>query len=390
MPRLVALALTGGPDFVTQLQRAWEAGDAVLPVDLRLAPAARERLFASLRPACWIGRRGPSGDLGETELPGGEPVADGDALVMATSGSTGEPKGVVLTHAAVAASAGATSRRLGVDPATDVWWACLPLSHVGGLSVVTRSLSAGVRCEVVEGFSEEGAQRALDGGATLTSLVPTALQRLGPALADRFRCIVLGGQAPPAALPANVITTYGMTETGSGLVYDGRTIEGAECRVVDGEIQVRGPMLLRCYRDGRDPKDADGWLATGDAGEIRPDGTLTVHGRLSEMIISGGENLWPSAIEAVLARHPAVQDVAVAGAPDPEWGERVVAYVVPSPASRLPAGRLLADLRALVGQEIAGYAAPREIVVVGAIPRGSLGKVQRDRLPALEGESAGR
>jgi len=380
--RLIALGLPAGPAFVEQLRRARGEGDAVLPVDLRLAPPARRRLLDSLRPACWIGEDGI-----ETPLAGEQPVDEGDALVMATSGTTGEPKGVVLTHAAVAASARATSRRLDVEAGRDAWWACLPLSHVGGLSVVTRSLETGVRCEVVGGFSEEGAMRALGGGATLTSLVPTALRRLPAAVSERFRCIVLGGQAPPAVVPPNVVTTYGMTETGSGLVYDGRVVEGAEFRVVGGEIEVRGPMLLRCYRDGHDPKLAGGWLATGDAGEVRPDGTLAVNGRIGEMIISGGENVWPSAVEAVVARHPSVREVAIAGVSDPEWGERVVAYVVPVAAAEVTPGRLLAELRELVGGELAGFAAPRQVVLVEALPRTALGKVQRERLGSLGGET---
>lgn len=384
VPRLIALCLPGGPAFVEQLRRAWDSGDAVLPVDLRLAPPARERLLSALRPACWVGPDGVA-----TPLAGAEPVDAGDALVMVTSGTTGEPKGVVLTHDAVEASARATSRRLAVDAGTDAWWACLPLSHVGGLSVVTRSLVEGVRCDVVEGFSEEGALAAVEGGATLTSLVPTALWRLSSAVADRFRHIVLGGQAPPAVLPPNVVTTYGLTETGSGLVYDGRPIAGAELRIVDDEIHVRGPMLLRCYRDGRDPKDGDGWFATGDAGEMRPDGSLSVLGRISEMIISGGENIWPAAVEAVIARHPAVADVAVGGVPDPEWGERVVAYVVLKEKGSWREGLLLGQLRALVMSEIAGYAAPREVVFVGTIARTALGKVQRERLGSSGGDTPG-
>jgi O-succinylbenzoic acid--CoA ligase len=307
---------------------------------------------------------------------------------MATSGTTGEPKGVVLTHDAVTASGRATSTRLAVDPAADAWWACLPLSHVGGLSVVTRSMAKGVRCEVVGGFSAEGAKRALDGGATLTSLVPTTLRRLEPQIAAGFRRIVLGGQAPPARLAPNVVTTYGLTETGSGLVYDGRPLDGVGVRIVDGEVQVRGPMLLRAYRDGSDPKDAGGWLATGDGGEIGPDGRLAVHGRLAEMIISGGENIWPSAVEAVLLRHSAVAEAAVAGVADAEWGERAVAYVVARPAATVGARQLLEELRDLVRDEIAPYAAPRQVVIVEALPRTTLGKIRRQGLAALPGQSA--
>jgi O-succinylbenzoic acid--CoA ligase len=270
----------------------------------------------------------------------------------------------VLTHDAVAASAAASSARLGVV-ADDHWLACLPLSHVGGLSVVTRALHTGTRLTVLEGFDLQLVQHST---ATLVSLVPTALQRIDP---SRFRRILLGGVRPPTDLPPNVVTTYGMTETGSGIVYDGAPLDGVELRIVDRQIHIRGPMLFRGYRDGALPF-VDGWFATGDAGYFGSDGQLVVEGRLGELIITGGENVWPEAVEAVLADHPAVRDVAVAGRPDPEWGEVVVAYVV---AEERPPS--LDELRDHVKATLPAFNAPRALVVVDEVPRTALGKIVR-------------
>ena len=151
------------------------------------------------------------------------------------------------------------------------------------------------------------------------SLVPTALRRVDPAV---FRCIVLGGSAPPRDLPANVVTTYGMTETGSGVVYDGRPLDGVDVRVDgDGEIWLRGPMLLRAYRDGTDPL-VDGWLPTGDLGGWLTDGRLHVEGRAGDLIVTGGENVWPEPIEALLRDVPGVGDVAVVRRRPTTSGER--------------------------------------------------------------------
>ncbi len=151
--------------------------------------------------------------------------------------------------------------------------------------------------------------------------------------------------------------------------------------MITGEILVRGPMLLRAYRGERGqesvPLDAGGWLATGDAGRIDPGGQLHVDGRLSELIVTGGENVWPTPVEAVLRRHPGVAEVAVAGRPDAEWGQRVVAWVVPAPGAPAPT---LEDLRGLVSDHLAAFAAPRQLELVDALPTTAIGKLRRSQL----------
>jgi O-succinylbenzoic acid--CoA ligase len=339
--RLVPLLAESTPAFVDGLRRAWDAGDAVLPVDPRLPRPAADALVTAMRLD--------------------DPVEPGDALVVGTSGTTGEPKGAVLTHDAVRASAVAASARLHVDADRDRWLSILPLAHVGGLSVITRSLLTGTPLTF----------DPYDPAATLVSMVATQVRRSD---VSRFRVVVVGGAAPPGDLPANAVTTYGMTETGSGVVYDGLPLDGVDVRTVAGELHLRGPMLLRAYRDGRDPKDADGWLPTGDAGEVA-DGRVMVHGRIAEVIVTGGEKVWPDPVEAILRDVAGVDDVAVAGVRDDEWGHRVVAFVVP-----VGAGPSLDALRAAVKAEMPAYAAPKQLVLVDVIPRTALGKVQRSAL----------
>ncbi len=369
--QLVALDLPAGPGFVDALRRVWDRGDAVFPVDARLPDVARGELLRAMAPGSVID------GSGEHRLAGGRPVESGDALVVATSGSSGVPKGVVLTHGAVAASATATSARLDAT-AGDHWIACLPLAHVGGLSVVTRALHSGASLTVLERFDADAVVAAARPRRSFVSLVATALARVDPAV---FRTIVLGGSRPPATLPANVVTTYGMTETGSGVVYDGAPLDGVHVRIDErGEIHLRGPMLLRAYRDGSTPLDSEGWLATGDLGACGDDGRLVVYGRRAELIISGGENVWPQRVEAVLLAAPGVADVAVAGAPDAEWGERVVAIVVPADPSAPPS---LDELRAHAKTVLPAFCAPRELRLVERIPRTALGKPRRDLLALL-------
>ena len=160
-----------------------------------------------------------------------------------------------------------------------------------------------------------------------------------------------------------------------------------EVRIADdGEVLLRCPMQLRCYRDGSTPVDADGWLHTGDMGRLRNDGRLHVDGRRGDVVVTGGEKVWPDPVEAVLADHPAVAEVAVAGVPDPEWGSRVVAWLVLRPGHPVPSA---AELRDVVTERLPAYCAPKEIRIVDHLPRTALGKVQRHRLQG-SGTPAGK
>lgn len=374
MAELVALDLPAGDGFVSALLRVWEKGDAALPIDPRLPPPAVGRLLDVLAPSRMID------EGGIRSRAGGRPVEPGDALVVATSGTTGAPKGVVLTAAAVEASARSTSARLAVDADRDRWLACLPLAHIGGLAVVTRALVIGTPLTVLPGFDARQVEEEARRGATLVSLVVTALRRTD---VSGFRTVLVGGSAPPETLPSQAVVTYGMTETGSGVVYDGQPLAGVDIRIgsgdlgAPGEILVRGPMLLRTYRDGTDPKLPGGWLPTGDAGALDRDGVLSVFGRMDDAIVTGGEKVWPSALEEILVTHPGVDQVAVGKRPDPEWGERVVAWVVPADPSTPPT---LGELRELAASRLSPWSAPRQMVTVSRLPRTATGKIRRDAL----------
>jgi o-succinylbenzoate---CoA ligase len=391
VPELVALDLPGGLGFVDALRAIWDTGDAAAPLDPRLPGAARRAMLEALRPTRIVGSDGE-----QHALPDGAPVEEGDAVVVTTSGTSGQPKGVVLTHDAVAASARATTERLGIDPARHSWLACLPLAHIGGLSVVMRAIITGTPVLVLPGFEADTVESiGRSGRATHVALVTTALGRID---SSAFACVLLGGSKAPEHLPPNVVSTYGMTETGSGVVYDGSALDGVELalrpsartdpapgRSTDqnpaaGELLVRAPMLFRCYRDGTDgrvvgPDGTAGWFATGDAGNLGADGTVTVSGRIEDVISTGAEKVWPDQVERALVAHPGVAEVAVWKRSDPEWGERVVAWVVPGDDA--PS---LEELRAIVAETIAPWAAPKELVLVDDLPRTSAGKVRRRAL----------
>jgi O-succinylbenzoic acid--CoA ligase len=361
---LVAASLPPGREWLALLHEAWEAGAAVLPMDHRLPRAASDRILEAARPTLLVP------ESGEPERRTEGFGADADvALVMATSGTTGEPKLVELTHHALRAAVSASARRLSAT-ADDPWLSCLPVSHIGGMLVLLRGVLLGAPLVVHREFDVSAFGVALSEGVRFASVVPTMLGRLlrrGVDLSS-LRAILVGGSAMTqdgGATP--VVTTYGMTETCGGVVYDGVPLDGVEVRIGEGErIEMNGPTIFRGYRLTDDaPRTDDGWFATGDAGAIEA-GRLHLLGRLDDLIITGGHKVWPAEVESVLRRDASVAEVRVSGIPDAEWGNRVVAFVVPADPAAPPT---LAGLRDLVADHLARYKAPRELVLIESLGR---------------------
>ena len=387
-PSLVAVQLPPGPDWMRTVEDIWQQGDAVAPLPPGLPPPVLRETLDALRPAALIEA------AGTTALEHAVPVAQGTGAVVVTSGSTSTPKGVVLSTSALEASVSASLRRLNVGRA-DRWLACVPLHHVAGLRVVLSAQLMGSPAILHNGFDVE--RVAAERDATLVSLVPTMLRRLLDAGADlsHLRCVLLGGAAPgpqllddAAAAGVSVVIAYGMSETVGGCVYDGVPLDGVRFALSDdGTIRLSGPVLFSGYRL-RDDLTAQalegGWLSTEDVGRIAADGRLEVLGRADDVIITGAEKVHAADIAALLEEHPLVVEAAVAGAPDPEWGQRVVAYVVADTAAPT-----LADLRVFVTAHRPAYMAPREVVVVDALPRLPSGKVDRLRLAEGQGGPVG-
>jgi O-succinylbenzoic acid--CoA ligase len=314
-----------------------------------------------------------------------EPLEENADLVVVTSGSTGGARAVLLSADAMRASAVAAVDRLG-GPGS--WVLALPLTAIAGLQVYCRSLLAGGPPVVLAGHEPlaDAVARLPRGTRRYTSLVPTQLRRFlaaEPAALRAFDAILVGGAATDPALLARardlgvaVVTTYGMTETAGGCVYDGRPLDGVGVRVSEKGVQLSGPTLASGYRLDAPATAAaftDGWFRTRDAGYLSDDGRLTVTGRLDDVLVTGGANVAPSAVEAALRDHPGVEDAVVFGRPDDEWGQRVVAAVVPAPGYRPD----LSELRPWVTERLGAPAAPKELHLLVQLPLLHTGKPDR-------------
>jgi len=332
-----------------------------------------------------------------TSLRAGEPIDDDVAVVISTSGTTGAPKGAMLTARALTASAAATHHRLG-GPGR--WLLALPAYHVAGLQVLVRSVIADTTPIAVDA-SVDGAELAsavasLGSGRRYASLVAAQLDKAlrdataAAALASLDAVLIGGGPMPEglaeraSAARISVVRTYGMSETAGGCVYDGLPLDGVQVRIDDGRVVLGGATLAKGYRNPAEPDPFAelGWFRTDDIGAVDDSGVLRVLGRVDDAISTGGLTVLPQLVEAALATHPAVADSAVFGVADDRLGQRVVAAIVVAPGDAAPT---LADLRAHVASKLSPTAAPREVHIVDELPRRGIGKVDRRRLAARFG-----
>ncbi|MDQ3504446.1 MAG: o-succinylbenzoate--CoA ligase [Actinomycetota bacterium] len=335
----------------------------------------------------------PSGHDWRSALHLDEPVSADVAALVATSGSTGAPRAVLLTAGALLASAHAALRRLSGPGA---WLLALPVSSIGGMQVLIRSQMAGIEpvgLDLSGGFRADvfalAAKSLPRGQPHYASLVPTQLRRIvdsGSAALDAlagFDAVLVGGgpldaelRATATAAGASIVSTYGMTETAGGCVYDGIPLEGVFVEAAATGLRIGGSVVgLGYHGEPDDSRESfvDGWFLTRDAGQVADSGLVSVTGRIDDVIISGGVNVSLGAVEEALRAHPGIADVAVLGRPDKEWGQAVIALVVPARGATVE----LTEMRAHVSASLGAAAAPREVQAVPALPRLHSGKLDR-------------
>ncbi|MCW2990877.1 MAG: 2-succinylbenzoate--CoA ligase [Solirubrobacterales bacterium] len=358
-----AIALPPGEDFAVTLHACLLAGVVAVPVDLRLGEAERAVVTAGC-------------DAILDARPSGAPIdprphaLERPAIAVHTSGTSGTPKRVELTYGNWLWSALGAHTAMGLGPA-ERWLCALPLSHVGGLSILVRSAIYATTAIVHERFD---AARVLAEEFSVISVVPTTLARLLDAAPRPFRALVGGAPIPPvlleraAAHGVEALETYGLTEACSQVTTQGRPLFCTRVALTDeGEIVVEGPTVA---------PSAGPRLATGDLGAWAPDGRLLITGRKADTIVTGGENVAPAEVEAVLEAHPAVAEAAVHARPDPDWGEAVVAQVV------LRAGHTASeqDLLVFTRDKLAPFKVPKALSFVSSLPRTVSGKLLRRHL----------
>ena len=396
------------PTTVIRLLALFDAGICVAPLPSGLPAPIRAERVRALAPCVDLesGAR-VEGDAADAVAwrarPG--PAPRRPLAVLFTSGSSGTPRAVELSAEAFLASASASAHHLGWRP-DDRWLCCLPLAHVGGLSVVTRCLLARRTIVLTDGFDARAVARTLeDEDVTLASFVPTMLHRLFETdeawkAPNSLRAALLGGAPAPVGLWREIerrefpaLATYGMTETCSQ-VATGRPaapralipLRGVSVRVREGRIEVAGPMLAdRVGAGDEEVFTTDGYLRTGDLGGLE-DGILTVAGRADGTIVTGGKNVAPAEVEAILEQHPAIRRAVVFGVPDETWGELVAAVLEPEDGA--DAQDATGALREWLAVRLPSHQRPRRVAWLPKLPAMPVGKVDRSAAAAIGRERA--
>lgn len=430
----IGVRLANSPDYVLLIHALARIGAVIVPLNVRLTPQELDwqikhsglRHIVSEDGGDQFSSYGKWFRIGSDDLRPACPDAaewqsrplDLDAIqgIVFSSGTTGKPKGVMLTYANHLWSAQASAYRLGVLPA-DRWLACMPLYHVGGQAIILRACLYGITVVLQDGFDVEAVSNALDEqGITIVSLVPTMLHRLiehrgDKPLPESVRCILLGGAAASPNLIDHAIErgypialTYGLTEAASQVATAtpdqvrlkpgsvGKPLMFTSVRIVDaagddlpageiGEIAVSGPTVMQGYSDQPEATAnvlRKGWLRTGDLGYLDSDGDLWVVQRRSDLVVCGGENVYPAEVETVLEAHPAIKEACVVGMEDAEWGQRVAAMIVRN-GSSLSEDEVIAFCR----ERLAGYKIPRVILFADELPRTASGKIERGKVARM-------
>jgi len=411
--KLVTLGVQAGDRVCTRLPNGFlpavlphailRLGATLVPLNTRLTDAEIEWQVRDVEPRIVIDDSTHLDDVDEADS---SVVFDHDPehvlAIIYTSGTTGQPKGAMLTVSNFWWSAVGSALNVGTHT-DDNWLLCMPMFHVGGLSIVLRSVIYGITATVHESFDAARVNRAIDNErVTIVSAVSVMLERI---LDDRndapfppgLRCILLGGGPASqsllercAQIKAPVVQTYGLTEScsqvatmrideaGTRAGSSGKALYPNEIRIshVD-EILVRGPVVMKGYYNNKSETVNDGWLHTGDAGRLDEDGYLYVLDRRDDLIISGGENVYPAEVEAVLSSHPSVEEVCVIGVSDGKWGQRVVAIVKSTAADENA-------LREHCATRLARYKQPAEFRFVDSpLPRTASGKLKRAELRSI-------
>ncbi len=385
MSNLVAVDLPQNNKFLQIVKEVWDSGDAVFVIDQRFSPSLKKQTIESIRPKYLIDSNG------KNTLPNSVGVSSNDALVQLTSGTTGYPKSIIHTFDSLKAHGAMVNEFLKVNPKEDRWIACLPLSHIGGLGVVMRAYFANMQVEIIKAPDKTELERLNANGYNMVSLVASILDRIN---VNSYKAVVIGGMAEPDNVPDNVFPTYGLSESGGGVVYKGECLRGVRIKIQPGSqlIEIDSPTLLRAYRSmynsalgeyvvskqGIAPELHDGYFVTSDCGYFEND-RLKILGRRDDLINTGGEKIWAKTLEDIILSINGIDRVCVMGLKDQKWGQKIVAAVVKSKNSKATSE----DIIQTVKNRLASWAVPKEIQFVDDLPKTAIQKIDRAAVTKL-------